>query len=190
MEVHMVRKLQVTAAVAVVALLCTQAAFAQLGTTQDISASANVYSAISLTGVTADVAFSNIQTNVNPFVDPTGAASTNVGTSAAAGTFTVNGSTGAAVQVTFSGQGTLTDGGANSMKFTPSVTVGATQGSSTSYTSGNSVTLTSGTAVFWVGGTLYATDGSSVVPSAQAAGSYSTGSAGGSAVTFTIDYVL
>jgi len=187
----MLRKLAYVGMLTILALVCTQMTFAQsgLGTTQAVTATANVYSQITLTNVNT-VAFSNIAVNVNPFLDPTAVASTNVGSAATAGGFTVNASNNSTILVTWAGQGVLSDGAAHTMKFTPSVTYGGTQGSSTAYTTGVHKTLVGTTGVFWIGGTLYAADGTSVVPTSQTAGSYSTASAGGTPVTFTIDYVL
>jgi hypothetical protein len=190
----MLRKLSYAAMLVVLTLLCTQLTFAQsgLGASQAITTTANVYSQIVINGVTT-AAFSNIAVDQNPFLDPTAAASTNVGASASAGTFVVNASSGSKILVTFAGQGTLSDGAGHTMKFTPSVTYNttATQGTSTSYTTGVNKTLTGTTGYFWVGGTLFdGPTGLAVVPTGQTAGSYSTASGGGAAVTFSVDYVL
>jgi hypothetical protein len=182
----MLRKMSYVAIVAVILLSFSQISFAQTVITQDITATANVYQALTVTGVST-VNFSNINVNCNPVINPTGGSLTQgyVGAGASQGGFTVNGSTGATFTVTWSAQGTLTDGASHSMKFAAYLTTGGA-----AYSSGANSVLTSGSRAFLVGGTLYAADGTSVVPQTQTAGSYSTANTGGSPVTFTIDYVL
>ena len=192
----MLRKLAYASMLVILVLVCTQTTFAQTGfaKTQNVDATATVYSAITITNVTT-VNFSNIAVNSNPTLDPIGVANSHVGTGFSAGGFQVNGSHGATILVTWPGtQGILSDGVTSSMKFTPAVSFGSPQGSSSGYTSGNHVALDgSGVGVFWVGGELFAAAGTGVVPSGQTAGSYSTANAGtpaGVPITFTIDYVL
>jgi hypothetical protein len=184
----MSRNLSFVAIVAIIAMAFTQVSFAQsgMGTTQNITATANVYTPLTTSAVSS-VLFSNIGLGFNPVINPTGGSLTtaHVGASANFGGFTVNGSAGATITVSWSGQGTLSDGAAHTMKFTPALTTGGAD-----YLTGANAVLTAGSRAFLVGGTLYATDGTSVVPALQTAGSYSTANVGGTPVTFTIDYVL
>lgn len=183
----MLRKLQFAALIAIVAMICSENSFAQTGyaKTQNINASANIFATITLASA-ANVDFSNINVGQIPTIDPTVAASswTNVGASATLGGFTVAGSNGANVTVSWTTQD-LSDGASHSVTYSPLVSYGATQVGSTSVTSGTTHIPLGATAMpLYIGGHLYQQGTSNPVPAGQTAGTY-TGT-----VTFTVDYVL
>jgi hypothetical protein len=170
----MLRNLGYIAIVALVAVLCSQPALAQtgLGANQNISASAVVYLPLSITNP-VNFTFGNIMLGFNPIVDPKTALATKVISGSSVGGLKVAGSAGSQVLFTWTSQITLSDGATHTMKYTPDVYGGATQGASVKLTSGaTAVTLTGGNCQVWVGGKLFASDGTSVVPTSQTSGTY------------------
>jgi hypothetical protein len=174
MEVHMSRNLGYIAIVALVAILCSQPTLAQtgLGANQNLTANAVVYLPLSITNP-VNFTFGNIMVGGNPIVNPQTGVATSIIAGSSVGGLKVAGSSGAQVLFTWASQITLDDGATHTMKYTPDVYGGATQGASVQLTSGaTAVTLTGGNSQVWVGGKLFATDGTSVVPTSQVSGTY------------------
>jgi len=174
MEAHMLRNLGYIAIVALIALLCSQPTLAQtgLGANQTLTASAVVYLPLSITSP-VNFTFGNIMLGGNPVVNPQTGVATSVISQSSVGGLKVAGSSGSQVLFTWATQIDLANG-TNHMKYTPDVYGGATQGASVKLTSAvTAVTLTGGNCQVWVGGKLFATDGTSVVPTSQASGTYS-----------------
>jgi hypothetical protein len=174
MEVHMLRNLGYIAIVALIALLCSQPTLAQtgLGANQNLTASAVVYMPLSITNP-VNFTFGNIAVGGNPIVNPNTGVATSIISGSSVGGLKVAGSSGSQVLFTWTSQITLSDGATHTMKYTPDVYGGATQGASAQLTSGaTAVTLTGGNSQVWVGGKLFATDGTSVVPISQTSGTY------------------
>ena len=175
LEVHMLRNLGYIAIVALVAILCSQSALAQtgFGANQNLTASAVVYLPLSITNP-VNFTFGNIMVGGNPIVNPKTGGATSIISGSSVGGMKVAGSSGAQVLFTWTSQITLSDGASHSMKYTPDVYGGATQGASVQLASGSTaVTLTGGNTQVWVGGKLFASDGTSVVPTNQTSGTYS-----------------
>ena len=135
------------------------AALAQtvLSDNANASVTARVVSDISVTK-DADVSFGNVPDNSTPILDPndpTGA-STDVGGAAQVGEFSIGGSQGAVVIVTF-GSATLSDGASHTMTFTPKV-VGhanaANQSSAPQILNNGEITLGASGYHVWLGGNL------------------------------------
>ena len=170
----MLRNLGYIGIVALVAVLCSQPTLAQtgLGANQNITASAVVYLPLSITNP-VNFSFGNVMLGGNPIVNPKTGVATSVISGSSVGGLKVAGSSGAQVLFTWTNQITLSDGATHTMKYTPDVYGGATQGASVQLTSGaTAVTLASGNCQVWVGGKLFAADGTSVVPISQTSGTY------------------
>ncbi|MGD1047112.1 MAG: DUF4402 domain-containing protein [Bacteroidota bacterium] len=170
----MLRNLGYIAIVALIALLCSQPTLAQtgLGANQNLTASAVVYLPLSITNP-VNFTFGNVMLGGNPVVNPKTGVATSVISGSSVGGLKVAGSSGSQVLFTWTSQIALSDGASHSMKYTPDVYGGATQGASVQLTSATTaVTLTGGNCQVWVGGKLFASDGTSVVPTSQAAGTY------------------
>ena len=153
---------------------------------QSASANATVTADVNATlGVTkdTDVSFGGVQVGSTPILDPQGTAHSEVGAGATVGQFSVTGTNSSVVVITY-GNGTLTDLSANTMTFTSDLSgdpSSANQASSADIASGGTVTLGASGATLWLGGNLGTL-------TAQPTGAYSTGNAGGSAVTVTVEY--
>ncbi len=123
----------------------------------------------------ADIDLGTIQNGIASYIKANandGTANANLGETAAAGQISIIGNATSSVDIAF-GTATLSDG-TNTITFTPTVYFGATEVST-----GDDITLTAGPDNLDVGGSLAA-------PSV--AGTYSTGSAGGSPITITVTY--
>ncbi|MFH1851860.1 MAG: DUF4402 domain-containing protein [Candidatus Neomarinimicrobiota bacterium] len=130
------------------------------------------------------VDFGNIQVGSTPVLNPVTGAGTDVGTVNSIAYFTLTGSNGAAVSVSYDATVTLGDGGSNTMTFTPNLVGHATtQSSATAIANGsNTTTLGASGFTFWLGGTLGTLTG-------QATGTYSSSASNGSGdFTLTIEY--
>ena len=174
MEVHMLRNLGYIAIVALIAILCSQSTLAQsgLGANQNLTTSAVVYLPLSITNP-VNFTFGNIMVGGNPIVNPKTGVATSIIAGSSVGGLKVAGSSGSQVLFTWTSQITMDDGATHTMKYTPDVYGGATQGASVKLTSAvTAVTLTGGNCQVWVGGKLFASDGTSVVPISQTSGTY------------------
>ena len=148
----------------------------------NVGASATVLTALTLTKNT-DVAFGNVGATTAGvvYLDPKGAASTYVGTSAAVGTLTVAGANSQSFRLTWPASLSLSDGASHNITYTLKVNglSANTQASSNTLTltSGyyDATTSLSGGYYLWIGGDLGTL-------SSQTAGTY-TGSA-----NFTVEY--
>ena len=155
----------------IIALVTVVGAIAQ--ETANVAVTATVNAALQLTP--SSVAFGAIQANIASNIKANsndGTTETNLGNGATAGALQIIGTTGVDVTVTWT-NGTLSDG-TNTATFTPVVYNDAAE-----VTSGNDVTLSGGDITLGVGGNLTA------IPDP---GTYSTATAGGSPVVFTVQY--
>jgi hypothetical protein len=175
LEVHMLRNLGYIAIVALVVVLCSQPTLAQtgFGANQNLTTSAVVFLPLSITNP-VNFSFGNIMLGGNPYVNPQTGAATSIISGSSVGGLKVAGTAAAQVVFTWTSQISLSDGASHTMKYTPDVYGGATQGSSVQLTSASTaLTLTGGNTQVWVGGRLYDADGTSVVSTSQTSGTYS-----------------
>jgi len=175
------KKLLLTALAILVVLAMVPVVQAQ--TAQDnATVTATINTALGITKNT-DVDFGGVQQGSTPVLDPQGTGHSQVGAGAVVGDFSVTGTNGAVVVVTYTGA-TLEDASANTLTFTSDLSWDASAGnqaSSTDIASGNTITLGASGATLWLGGSLGDLTG-------QAAGAYSTATGGGSPVTVTVEY--
>ena len=171
----MLRNLGYIAIVALVAVLCSQPTLAQptgYQANHDLTADAVIYTPLAISSP-VNFTFGNIMVGGNPIVDPKTGGATSIISGSSVGGLKVAGSSGSQVLFTWTSQITMDDGATHTMKYTPDVYGGATQGASVQLTSGaTAVTLASGNCQVWVGGKLFASDGTSVVPISQTSGTY------------------
>lgn len=162
-------------------LLLPMVLLAQVQETAEVTAT--VQAELTLTKE-ADVSFGNISATSSPVLDPKGENHVDVGVNAHEGEFTIGGSNGSSVHVSYGSSYTLGDGTSETITFTPDVDGHeSTQSSATDIVSGTNVTL-GGTGEYklWIGGSLGTL-------TSQATGTYSTNASNGSGdFTLTIEY--
>ena len=153
-------------------------AHGQVNATADVTA--DVVTALAISNV-SDVAFGNVEVGTTPVLEPQGTGHTDVGVTAAAGEFSVDGENGVGVTVDYT-DATLSDG-SNTLAFTTQLSQSASgdQGASADIASGGSITLDADGYSLYVGGSLPDLTGATT-------GSYSTSNASGSPVTVTVTY--
>ncbi len=156
--------------------------FAQVNATANVSAT--VQNALTITK-NNDVAFGNLSANSAPVLDANDQSNTDVTGTYQIGDYTIGGSNGASVNVSYDASVTLGDGTAATMTFTPDVAGDASssnQASAAGVTSGASITLGATGYTLWIGGNLGTLSG-------QASGSYSSAATNGSGdFTVTVSY--
>ena len=179
----MLRNICSTALLAVMlVVLVAGSAIAQTQANANIGASATVLTAVTIAKNT-DVIFGNIGASTAGvvYLNPKGFATSNyVGTTAAAGTFTISGALAQSIRIIWPASISLSDGATHTMTYTLEVNgyTASTQSSSTLLTSGGNTATTdatSGNYYLWVGGNLGQLSG-------QTTGTY-TGTA-----NFTVEY--
>ncbi len=154
---------------------------AQSSATAEVSA--NVQAELTIVNDVA-IDFGNISATSTPILDPKGVANTDVGQSYTVGQFTIGGSNGVGVGVSWDATVTLGDG-TNTITYTPVISGDASdqaQSASTILTSGDVVALGATGYTLWVGGNLGTL-------SSQPVGQYTaTATNGSGAFTVTVEY--
>jgi len=160
-------------------------AFAQ--PSQDITATANVQSNISLSNST-NVKFAGVQQGTTPVLDPQGDATTDVGNGASIGSLDISAASSTQLIISWNTDATLGDGNSSTMDYTADIA-----SSQSSNDANNSTDITNGSA-----GTETETDGTGnlylyiggqiTVDGSQTSGSYSTANSNGTPLTVTVNY--
>ncbi len=150
-------------------------------TTATAEVTATVQAELTLVNDVA-INFGNISATSTPILDPKAVSHTDVGLSATVGQFTVGGSSGAGITVSYDATVTLGDG-TNTMTFTPDVFAHeTTQSASSVLASGGTVTLGASGYKLWVGENLGSLTN-------QIVGVYTASATNGSGIfTVTLDY--